>query len=146
MTARVRIAGLVVHAPTMWRDITADLPSHSPPTLGTEDGVGVVQFTVAWHRTGPEPQIGAAELRDMLDEFIAANDLAPAVGRSEGVTTAGNQFARADCWGTDERVVVWYVSNGRDSAVVTYVTLEASNPSVVGELEDASVMVDGLEF
>jgi hypothetical protein len=146
MTSPIRFAGVNLHAPPTWQDITADLPPRSPWTLAKADGVGVVQFTVARYRSGPEPQIGAPELRVMLDEFVATNDLAPAVARADGVTAAGNDFARADCWGPVERVVVWYVSNGRDSAVVTYVTLEPSSPSVAAELEDAYSMVDRLEF
>ena len=146
MTSLIRVAGVTLHAPPTWRDITADLPPRSPWTLAKADGVGVVQFTVAQYRAGAEPRIGAPELSDMLDEFIATNDLSTAVARSEGVTTAGNHFARADCGGLAERVVVWYVSNGRDSAVVTYVTLEPSSPSVAAELEDAYSMVDRLEF
>jgi hypothetical protein len=146
MTPRIRLAGLILDVPPGWSDIRRELPPDSPPTLGKADGVGVIQFSVARYRSGKVPVIRVSDLREMLEDFCAANRLEPSASLSEGVGRDGNLFVRADLVDGDEQIVAWYVGNGSDVALVTYVTQESAHPAARKEIDDASHVVERLAF
>lgn len=141
---RVSIAEVIVELPAGWFDVTDDLPESSPVTLAKPDGVGAIQFSVAKYQGGLQPTIDDAALQSLLLTF----------GESRGLGSPGNthkgegihRFVSGDFDLMDELVRVWYVSNGQDVALVTYVTQQPKNQMVAGELCDASAIIESLEF
>lgn len=121
MTSFVTFAGLHIALPTDWDDITTELPSDTPPTLARCNGVGALQFSVAKYVSGPVPDIDATELRGFLTDLgsrrgLSISSLSAGVGRNRfvvGTHEAGGELIR-----------VWYVTNARDLALVTYVASE----------------------
>lgn len=121
MTDRVNLSGLTLVLPTGWLDITNDLPRGSAPTIAKEDGVGVIQFSVARYRSGVEPHLDVAALREMLDEFGDHHRLGKPVSYEEGQGYGGNRFVAAEFSLPDQVIAVWYLTNGRNVALITSV-------------------------
>jgi hypothetical protein len=137
---RVSFAGLSVELATGWFDVTDDLSQPSPPTLAKIDGLGALQVSVAIHESGKHPEIDRAALRDLLDSFAAGQQL----GRPANVLESTGQtcWIAADFTSQGVFIRAWYVTNGRDVALVTY-TSDAANRT---ELEEAGAMVDTMRF
>jgi len=143
---RVHRSGLALTLPSGWLDITHDLPEGSPPTFGKEDGVGVIQFSVARYTSGIQPTIDVHALREMLDDFGGKAGLGVPGQTKDGHDQRGNRFVTGEFVLLQERISAWYLTNGSDVALVTYVTREPNDPKVPGELVDASAVVATIEF
>jgi hypothetical protein len=113
--------GLTVTAPPPWKDVTHEMGAPAPPfTLAdTSVDVGVLQFSVARYVGGQIPDPSAADLLAMAEELGAAHRL----GEPFGHRVQGGKMRRATVsyHDGDDFIRVWYVSDGRDIAKVTYV-------------------------
>jgi hypothetical protein len=139
---RVTFAGVRFELSEEWCDITANLDPGAPPTLAREDGVGAIQFSVAKYKSGVQPAITEIALKKMLLDLFKSNQLAdvePAVlqgSRCFGVSATSAQ--------TDEVIRAWYLSNGTDIALVTYIG--TGDPTCHVELAEAEGLAKTLEF
>lgn len=142
-TSRVQFAGLSIVLPQGWVDVTDDIPGEPPPTLAKEGGFGVLQFSVARYRSGAEPNIDTNALREMMNEFARSRRLGRVgtIGESTGkLLSVTTNFASAE-----ELIRVWYLTNARDVALVTYVALAEHFEAVAAELRDVDEIVGSLE-
>lgn len=137
---QVQFHGLRFDLPAGWTEITDDLPEGSPPTLARPAGCGAIQFSIATYRSGTDPRVTIENLRALLADFCSrkaldAGDIEESTGR---VTTVG-----CVAGAKDEVVAVWYLTNGQDVALVTYVS-QTSDCSE--ELEQAQDLVATIDF
>jgi hypothetical protein len=144
MNMRVSIAEVTVDLPEGWFDVTDDLPESSPITLAKSEGVGAIQFSIAKYREGPQPVIDTADLQRLLLAFGDSRGLGSPASVSKGL--GHNHFVSGDFGSTEEFVRVWYVSDGHDIALVTYVTQQPENKATIVELSDAQALIESLEF
>lgn len=139
---RIVSDSFAVQVPNGWGDITDSVESESPPfTLARPDGVGALQFSIATFKSGPTPNPTPTVLLDMLVNFGHSRDLGipNAVNTEIGppVLAAGNFVA------CDDSIRVWYVSDGRNFAFITYT---ASNTDFGPELPDCETIVRSIDF
>jgi len=139
----VTFAGVRFELSEEWCDVTGDLDPGSPPTLARENGVGVIQFSVAKYKSGEKPSITEAGLKDMLLELFKSKHL----GDAEPTILQGSRCfgAGATSAKTDAVIGAWYLSNGTDIALVTY-TCMSGDPARQRELADAEKLAKTLEF
>jgi hypothetical protein len=140
---KAAFAGLTIVIPDTWLDISDDLPPGSPPTLAKADGIGALQFSPARYRSGTVPNFAASDLQHLLEDFATTRKLATAVIEHG---SGRHPFVVADFPSDGEFLRAWYVSNGRDLALVTYVTLEPGSLRLATEIQDASDIVASLDF
>ncbi|MCW3848814.1 hypothetical protein OF829_16370 [Sphingomonas sp. LB-2] len=134
---RAGFAGVEIDVPAGWLDITDDLDDDPPPTLAREDGVGAIQFSIAWYESGALPGIDEVALQQMLWSRFGS----PTVTEQ----TCPHLVVGTDTMMEDNRLGAWYVSDGASVAFVTYVG-EATDPASAGELADARGIACSLRF
>ena len=142
MKDEYKVGNLRVKPAPGWLDVTNLVDAEAPPfTLAKSDGVGVLQVSVASHYAGKVPGVAVGDLRNLLADFALSRELgggADLVIREHPLLMcaqsyhAGTQFTR-----------VWYCSNGRDVALLTYVCERGVQQA---ELPDCEGMVANLEF
>lgn len=118
---RLQFGGFCITAGAEWEDITASLQERDPPitVARSKDGVGAIQFSPAIYRSGPVPSPKVEDLRSMLSEFAERRalgegfDSVPFTGSIFGI---GLSFHSAD-----DFVRAWYLSDGKNIMLVTYV-------------------------
>lgn len=139
----VEFHGLQFDLPAQGADITDDLPKGSPPTLARPSGVGVIQFTTAIYRAGVNPEVTTQDLRNLVVDFCGRHSFHP--GEFEERT---DRVSRVGCVveGADDLTAVWYVSNGRDVALITYSGSGSDEFSATDELRQARQLVATIEF
>jgi hypothetical protein len=139
---RVAFDGFAVRVPRGWADITDEVEADNPPyTLAHQDGVGALQFSVALYEDGPIPNPTPADLLDMLSQSGRddwRSEPSAVVTESGPPRLAAGSFA-----GGDDFQRVWYVSDGRSIAFVTY-TCAAADAGP--ELAACEQIVRSLEF
>ncbi len=139
---RIAFDTFTVMAPLGWVDITDTVEADNPPfTLAHSDGVGALQFTIALYSSGVEPHVKPADLLEMLQEFGSKDGLeAP----SEVVNEIGPPMVAAGnfAWEADF-LRVWQVSDGRNSAFVTYT---CSGREAGSDLPPCEQIVRSIEF
>lgn len=136
--------GVKLRLPEGWADVTHDLPDGSPFTLAKPDGVGALQFTVATYRAGRKPDVSRDLLGEMLVEFGISRNLATATSQVEW--TAGPCFGvSADFYSDDDWIRTWYVSDGRNVALVTYIAL-ATEAVIAPEVQEADSIVRSIHW
>ena len=125
-----------------WFDITDDVEADSPPwTLARPDGGGAFQVSAALYRGGAVPSPSPDDLLTMVQEVLSR----PGMSRPTDIVTESGELclAAASCrWG-DDFVRVWYLSDGRSIAKVTYTGAWGSQDV---ELPDCEQMVRTLSF
>lgn len=139
-------AGISICVKEGWFDITGDLPEGTPPTLARSaesGGVGALQFSTARYQSGATPHIDIAVLKDLLTDFARRQGWLPPMAMN--VHTSGVQRVSADIVSAGDFIRVWYVSDGTNVALVTYVA-EAENPRIEPELRDAEQMLESIRF
>lgn len=135
--------GLKFDLPHGWVDITDDLPEGSPPTLAHPNGVGVVQFSVARHRDGENPNVKRADLRRLLDEYSSSRQMRfDQVLNGTGSTLSVQGTSRSN----DEVTLVRMLSNGRDVALVTYFCASVHFVGAQEELRVVDRLMDSIVF
>ncbi|MGJ7575739.1 hypothetical protein ACSFBX_34860 [Variovorax sp. RB2P76] len=127
-----------------WAHVTDDLPEGTPPTLAKPDGVGALQFSVAKYQAGASPNVSQDDLEALLVEFAESRALGPASDLERD--QAASQRVGATFFKDDDLVRVWYLTNGQDVALVTYVGAETANPISSSELAEASAIVGSIDF
>jgi len=135
----VQFHGLRFDLPSGWTDITDDLPEGSPATLARPSGCGAIQFSLGAYRSGANPIVTAESLRALLADFCSRKSLDP--GEVEETTariTTVGCVARAE----GEIVAVWYLTNGRDIALVTYVSQASDYAEELGEARGLVATID----
>ena len=88
-------------------------------TLAKPDGVGALQFSPALYESGPLPSPSSADLRSLALQFGESRGLGEPfdLGQFESrVSGAGASYCSEG-----DLVRVWYVSDGRNIMLVTYV-------------------------
>jgi hypothetical protein len=135
---RAEFAGLHFDLPDGWFDITDDLPDGTPFTLAREDGVGVIQFSVAAMASGADPAISESDLRVMCLDLMRHHGL--------GVDVALLPDARTMCVGgvaqaAELKMGAWFLSNGQDVGLVTYTSEAPKHPDTASEVEAALALV-----
>lgn len=139
---RVSIPDLTIELPEGWFDVTED--PGGPFTLAKPEGVGSVQFSVAKYKGGEHPNIDCDGLQKLLVSFGENRGLH---GPNSIRSGAGENFCVAgDFVSEGEFIRIWYVSNGSDVALVSYVTLQPEADSVATELGEAESIVESLRF
>jgi hypothetical protein len=134
--------GFSLLVPGDWNDITDELDAGSPTTLALPDGIGALQFSCARYVSGVVPAPTSADLDVMLRDFAAANDLGQPreFAREDGrPTVAAATFSQPDAV-----VRVWYVSDGRNFAKVTYTCMGSQLRDE--ELRDCESIVRSLRW
>jgi len=127
-----------------WADITDDLPEGTPPTLAKPEGVGALQFSVAKYQAGARPNVSQDDLDALLVEFAKSRALGPASNLERG--QGASQRVGATFFREDDLVRAWYLTNGQDVALVTYVGAAAASPVSLSELAEASAIVASIAF
>lgn len=140
----VQFYGITLDLPAGWEDITDELPTGSPPTLAKASGVGAVQFSIAKYRSGKKPNADFDILRSFIIEFCQKNLI-------DAEHISAEQFDDTMCVGvlsktSDETLSAWYLSNGSDFALVTYVALGESNESIDKELDETRGIISSISF
>ncbi len=143
MIQHVAFAGIHLSLRSGWLDVTAELPSGSPPTLAKATGVGALQFSIARYSSGQRPGFTLARLEGLLAEFGESRSLGvPAAQERDGDK---GRFVAASFQNADELVRVWYLTNGTDLALVTYVS-GAVGIGMIQELDEAAEIVKSIDF
>jgi hypothetical protein len=142
MNNKYYIQNLTITAFPEWLDVTHQLESENPPfTLAKNDGVGVLQFSLAVYKSGQEPIIKLQNIQELLNDFALSRELGGGfngqIYEQPFLTCAksfisGVQFIR-----------VWYCSNGKNVVLVTYVCEKGLEGR---ELEDCDKIVSQLQF
>lgn len=137
-------AGFRVVTPKGWEDITADLPDGSPLTLAKADGLGALQFSTARYSSGTDPDLDRAALAELLGGFGAAHGLGSAINVGSG--GAECFFVFGDFHREGELIRAWYVSNGSDVVLATYVVQAQVDARVLAELSEAQAIVESVRL
>ena len=135
--------GLALRPPSDWRDITTDLPDGSPPTLAKPNGVGAIQFSIARYQGRAAPHVDRVALQNLLENFCARHgfDCRPQAERHDNI-----QVVKCHAVMGGEQVAVWYVSDGADVVLATYVSQQAGSEEANDELREAETVIRSLKF
>jgi hypothetical protein len=144
MSNTVGFGSLIAELPDGWLDVTDELPEGAPITLARQEGVGALQFTVAKYKSGARPNVAVADLKELLAQFAGSKGLGPPVEEHEG--RGVHPYVSAGFRLDGETIRVWYVTNGRDVALVTYVAQDAETSRVHNELRDAARVIQTMRF
>jgi hypothetical protein len=119
---KIEFDGIQLTVPDSWYDITDEIETADKPyTLAEpERGVGALQFSPAVYQGGVVPNPSEGDLRNMLLRFRQQRGL--------GEAFDGSTFAKKPLVGAgmsfhsgEDFIRVWYVSDGRNLALITYV-------------------------
>ena len=104
-----------------WEDITATLDDADAPLTVADpiSGVGALQFSPAIYKGGRSPRVRPADLTAFLDEFASGHGLGAPFDRSSdsgAVAVEGASFRSGE-----DLIRAWYVSDGENVMLVTYV-------------------------
>jgi hypothetical protein len=102
-----------------WCDITDEVEAADPPwTLAKPEGVGAFQFSVGIYKSGRIPDPSSQLLLSMLRDFAKSN----ALGEPADIVTEDGalRVAAASFHHGGDFIRVWYASDGRSFAKVTY--------------------------
>jgi hypothetical protein len=142
-TFKHNFGGNTVSAPEPWIDTTEDVEGEDAPfTLAQKDiGVGALQFSIALYRGGEESNIDIARLQEMLADFADNKQLGK--GFDEQVYKNRVDVVGASYHVGNDLVRVWYCSDERNVAFVTYVCDWEKRNSEANECE---AIVKSIEF
>ena len=118
----ITLGGVTVDVPTNWREITDQLEdvADPPPTLAdAADDVGALQFSVARYASGPVPDPTPADLLGMALQLGATHGLGEP--REQIADVGALRLGAVSYHDGDTFLRIWYVSDGRSIAKVTYV-------------------------
>jgi hypothetical protein len=114
-----KFGGIVVSAPEPWRDVSDEVEvGDSVFTLGQDDGLGALQFSIAIYQHGLLPCPTVADLISMVKEFGIKRKLDDAFD----CQTEDGDLRIAGCSYRFEGqfLRIWYVTDGRSFAFVSY--------------------------
>ena len=119
---RTSFAGLTLVLPKHWSDITDSLGEGMPFTLARTDGIGALQFSVAHYKKGQLPNIDAKTLRNFLDGLFEGQGFGRPKNSSDWSISDELAGVQGDHIDGAVQTRAWYVSDGRNIALVTYTT------------------------
>jgi hypothetical protein len=137
-----RFGNVIITTSAEWRDVTADLHQTDVPfTLARAEGLGALQFSIAFYEAGASPAVTIENLKSLLVDFARSREL----GRGfDSVERANPLLTRAVSFTSAKNFVrVWYCSNGRDIVLATYVC-EAGYEAA--ELPECEAIITNLQF
>lgn len=138
----VEFAGLRMLLPQGWYDITDGVEAEEVPfTLARDDGVGALQFSTAFYRSGKIPDPSVDDLREMRQQLAATHGVTKIGDLVEATTPI--RLSAASYRGPESFTRIWYLSNGRDLALVTY-TCEWEHRGL--EQEEYEAIVASIRF
>jgi hypothetical protein len=130
--------GMTLDALQGWNDTSEE---GGPFTVTKPDGVGALQFSPALYKSGPIPSPSASDLADMVQEFGTKHGLGDAFDETN--TKGTLSIAAASYHNAEDFIRVWYASDGKNFALVTYVCRWGSEAE---ELADCEEMVRTIRF
>lgn len=138
-----KFSGLTFETRKGWSDITDDLDEVGPQSLARDTGVGALQFSVAEYRSGTRPNISPADLGKMFETYSEQQHLFINYSHAENA----NGFAIGGTSTTKERVVsAWYLTDGINVALITYVSLVPDDKETQNELIDVQEIIMTASF
>lgn len=140
-THSVAFDGFYVMCSSDWNDITSSLPGTNPITMGRTNGVGALQFSPAFYRSGEIPNPTLMDLMDMAVEFGEVRGL----GESFDARTCSEShlIAAVSYKSEGNYIRVWYLSESGSFILVTYVCDWEARDEEIAECER---IVANLEF
>src|SRR5437868_5708727 len=113
--------GFCVAVANGWDDITATLEEADPPITIADpvSGVGALQLSPAIYESGRLPGITPESLSEMLEEFASSegfDEPFDRIGCTGEVAMEGASFRAGE-----DFIRVWYVSDGTNVILITYV-------------------------
>lgn len=126
-------------APDDWGDITPEDDHTYPLTLALDDGVGVIQLSRAEWTGGRRPDISVEGLRSLFATYCKNQNIEvePCSWDNAGVIGVGGRGTLGE-----DTVGIWYISDGADVVLVTYLGGEPNQASTELECEVAAQMVE----
>ena len=111
---------ITITTPDSWLDVTEDIGREALFTLAKgESGVGALQFSAAEYSGGKLPHISLKHLVDLLTDFKTSRELGSG---SEHVESDGEIKIAGESFFDDGNFIrVWYCTDGRNVALITYV-------------------------
>ena len=142
-TKVIKLDGVRLKVPMHWDDVTRELsPTGRPFTLASsKDEVGALQVSLANYLSGEIPNPTAKDLMSMLLEFSTRRRLGKPIDTN--VTVGDKRYARASFRSEGDFVRVWYLSDGQNLAMVTYICPWKDRKI---QLEECQQIVESLEF
>lgn len=143
MSQLCTFADVRIYLPNGWVDVSDEMPEGTPPTLAKPEGVGALQFSMGRYRSGAHPQVSPNDLDAPLKEFADTRSLGLAADVERG--KSASHYVGASFLNGDDLIRAWYLTNGCDVALVTYVVAAASGDAAA-ELADAGTIVRSIDF
>ena len=111
---------LTVTLPEGWADMTSELSSGPEFTLGRPTvGSGALQLSIALFESGVPPMPSSSDLLQMAMDFGTSRKFGPAL--DEVMVDGSPSLAGVSFHVDADFVRVWYVSDGWNFALVTYI-------------------------
>ncbi len=123
MDNRYEFAGVYLTLPYGWVDVTDSLPAGTPPTLSDgKAGRGALQVSSAKYVGGTRPKVDRYMLQSFLRDFEDGQQFPAGASLHEFGSDFRNVFGVCvDHVRADDLIRVWYVSDGVDVALVTFI-------------------------
>lgn len=147
MTAeRMTLADITLLIPAGWQDVSEDQAQGGPLALARSGGRGALQFSIGRYVAGPRPNFSIAELRELMNDFGTAKGLGPVREVRSGGERTMHFFS--DFSTGDDLIWAWYISDGANIALVTYVADVPAPGDAAAEAEcaEAADIAVSLEF
>lgn len=139
---RIEFGGIAVSTPDSWQDISDQSEtSDAVFTLARDDGQGALQFSMAFYERGPIPNPSVADLTRMVQRFGEQRQLGEGFDSQE--QDGACRIAATSYRWEDRFLRVWYVSDGRNFAFISY---NADWGAQDGELPDCEEIVRSVRF
>jgi len=137
---RYKLDGLTLEVDSGWVDVTEE---GEPLTMTRgQEGVGALQFSLAFYSGGEVPNPSAEDLLGMAREFGQQRELGPGFDescREFGIIKSGASSYRSQGY----FLRAWYVSDGANIALVTYTSAWDVRER---ELDEAERIVASVQF
>lgn len=148
MSTRYCFANVDLSIPHGWVDYSDNLPDGSPPTLSRGvQALGALQFTTGRYVSGAKPRFDRLVLQLLLRDFEQSHKFPMAQSLDEFVNPNSSTFGVfADYQLPEQFTRVWYVSDGDDIVLATYVTLQEGSIQLEQELSEAHAIVQSIVF
>jgi hypothetical protein len=140
---KIETLDIVIEVPEDWEDTTSTLMTESKPLTFTKNefGVGALQMSIAKYISGKQPKIHAKTLLKMLLEFAEMKKFDKA--STPQILNGEINKASASYKFRNYFIKIWYLSNGKDLAKITY-TCEWGEETE--ELSECEEIVNSLKF
>jgi hypothetical protein len=140
---RHRLSSFSFDVPEEWGDITPDNDPTYPFTMALDGGIGVIQVSLAEWKGGPRPEIDEAKLAEMFASYCVSQGLDLQAETFQGQSPLGVGGRHIS---SKELFAAWYVSDGQNVALVTYVSQFPDEPASENELSVARRLVSSASF